>query len=120
MNIVLYRPIRRIVAQRNQVMEEKRGAAERAEADTAEALREFEQRIHAARLEGRQKYQEFKDGAHVQEKDLLQQAAEQAAKDVAEMRQKVVKEIGAARKRLRTQVQAFSTDLAQKILGRSI
>jgi len=120
LNMVLYRPIRKVIAQRNQVIAEREKGIEQADADAAGAVREFEEKVHEARLSGRQKVQEFKDGAYEKEKDLLREASEVSAKELGEIRQKVKKDIAAARKRLRAQIQAFSVDVAQKILGRSV
>ena len=120
MNLVLYRPIRKLVAQRNQFMADKQNVIDRADKESAEALREFEGTIQAARVKGRQKVQEMKELAYQQEKDLLQKSAEESAKQLAGIRQTIKAEIGRARKQLRAQIQAFSLDLAQKILGRSI
>jgi F-type H+-transporting ATPase subunit b len=120
MNLVLYRPIRKLVAQRNQFMADKQNVIDRADKESAEALREFEGTIQTARVKGRQKVQEMKELAYQQEKDLLQKSAEESAKQLAGIRQTIKTEIGRARKQLRAQIQAFSLDLAQKILGRSI
>ena len=120
MNLVLYRPIRKLVAQRNQFMTDKQNVIDRADKESAEALREFEGTIQTARVKGRQKVQEMKELAYQQEKDLLQKSAEESAKQLAGIRQTIKAEIGRARKQLRAQIQAFSLDLAQKILGRSI
>jgi F-type H+-transporting ATPase subunit b len=120
LNTVLYRPIRNIVAQRNKMMADKQQSIERADGEAASAVREFEEKIHEARNMGRQKVVENKDVAYQQEKDLLQKASEQSASELAEMRAKIKKDVAAARKRLRAQIQAFSIDLAQKVLGRSI
>lgn len=120
MNIILYRPIRRLVAQRNEHISEQEQQISQADAEAVAAGQEFEDRIQAARDLGRRKVQELKDGAYQYEKDLLQKAGEHAGEKVQEMRGKVQAEIGAAREQLRSQVQAFAMDLAQKILGRSI
>lgn len=120
MNMILYRPIRRLVAQRNQHIGEQEELIAQADADALAAGQEFDDKIQGARSLGRQKVQELKEAAYQYEKDLLQRAGEQAAVQVEEMRNKVQKDIGAAREQLRSQVQAFALDLAQKILGRSI
>ena len=120
MNLVLYRPIRKLVAQRNQFMADKQNVIDRADKESAEALREFEGTIQTARVKGRQKVQEMKELAYQQEKDLLQKSAEESSKQLAGIRKTIKAEIGKARKQLRAQIQAFSLDLAQKILGRSI
>jgi F-type H+-transporting ATPase subunit b len=120
LNIVLYRPIRNMIAKRNEMIAGREQGIERADADAASAVREFEEKVHEARNQGRQKVQEFKEAAYVNEKDLLREASEASAMELAEIRQKVKKDIAAARKRLRAQIQAFSIDVAQKVLGRSV
>lgn len=120
MNLVLYRPIRRIVAQRKQFINERQAGIERLDAEALAAVQEFNARIQDARKEGRQKIQDMKAAAYEQEKGLLQEAAEHAGKQVQEMRAKVQEDIGTARDELMPQVRAFSVELAQKILGRSI
>jgi F-type H+-transporting ATPase subunit b len=120
MNLVLYRPIRRIVAQRNKHIAEQQAVIEGADAEAAAVVQEFNIKIQEARKLGRQKIQEHKAAAYDQEKDLLQQASDQVAKQVQEMRAKVKSDIAAAREQLRKQVRTFSTNLAQKILGRSL
>jgi F-type H+-transporting ATPase subunit b len=120
LNMVLYRPIRNMIAKRNEVIAGRQQGIERADADAASAVREFEEKVHEARNQGRQKVQEFKEAAYVNEKDLLREASEASAEELADIRQKVKKDIAAARKRLRAQIQAFSIDVAQKVLGRSV
>jgi F-type H+-transporting ATPase subunit b len=120
LNIVLYRPIRNIVAQRNKLMADKKQGIEAADGEVAAVVREFEEKIQEARNMGRQKVQDSKDMAYRGEKDLLQEASEQSVSELTEMRAKIKKDVAAARKRLRAQIQAFSIDLAQKVLGRSI
>ena len=120
MNLFLYRPIRRIVAQRNQFLAEQREAIDLAESETSAAINEFNTRIQQARKEGREKIQEIKAAAYEQEKGLLQTAAEQAAKHVQVTRMIVQSDIRKAREQLGAQVRGFSVELAQKILGRNL
>lgn len=120
MNIILYRPIRRLVARRNQHVREQEEQIARANAEAQAAVEEFDDQMQAARNLGRQKVQELKDAAYQHEKDLLQRAGEQAGNRLQEMRSKVEKDLAAARDQLRSQIHVFATDMAQKILGRSI
>ena len=120
MNLVLYRPIRRIVAQRKQFVDDRQTGIDRLDAEALKSVQEFNARLQDARKEGRQKIQELKAAAYEQEKELLAQATEQAAGQAQTMRAKVQSDIGQAREQLMTQVRSFSVELAQKILGRSI
>ena len=120
MNLVLYRPIRRIVAERKQMIDQQQQAIDNAQAEATAAQQEFVNKIQEARKLGRQRIMELKAGGYEQEKDLLNSAGEEASKQLQEMRAKIRGDIAAARKQLKSQVQAFSADLAQKILGRKV
>ncbi|MEJ5348879.1 MAG: hypothetical protein WHS46_09350 [Desulfosoma sp.] len=120
MNLVLYRPIRRLVAQRNELVSKQRAGIDKAESEAQKALQEFEQRLRAARAAGREKVQELKEAAYRMEKDLLARAAEEAAKEVQTVRERIQTEIGQVRAQLQAQIQVFSKDMAQRILGRSL
>ncbi len=120
MNFVLYRPIRRIVAERQKLMAEKQGGIDRLENDALSALKQYEQRIQESRRSGIQRIQEIKAAAYDEEKELLQKISQEAAAQLQKMRSQVRKDISVARDELRDQVKLFSVQLAQKILGRSI
>jgi F-type H+-transporting ATPase subunit b len=120
MNLFLYRPIRRVVAQRSQFVVEQQEAIEAAESQTSAAMEEFNARIQDARKEGRQKIQDIKASAYEQEKGLLQGASDHAAKQVPVTRMIIQSDIRKARDDLKVQINAFSVELAQKILGRNL
>ncbi|PIU30792.1 MAG: hypothetical protein COT06_11690, partial [Syntrophobacteraceae bacterium CG07_land_8_20_14_0_80_61_8] len=89
-------------------------------AEANNAVRTFEDSIKAARLRGRQKVQEMKDAAHIAEKDLLERAHQGAGQEVQAVKEKIQQDMGTVRDQLKQQVQAFSKDLAQRVLGRSL
>jgi F-type H+-transporting ATPase subunit b len=120
MNFVLYRPIRRIVAERRKMISEKQEGIEGLEAQARAALLEYDKRLQDSRSAGFLKIQELKAAGHEQEKDILRQISEQAAGKVQEMRGRIQREIAIVRMELKHQVRTFSVDLAQKILGRKI
>lgn len=120
MNLILYRPIRRMVAQRNQFIAQQREAIDNAAAEAAAAVDRFNAGLQEARKFGREKIQELKASAYEKEKELLQAAAESAAKQIQVARMTIQTDIREAREKLKGQIQAFSMELAQRILGRSI
>ena len=120
MNLFLYRPIRRIVAQRNKFVTEQREAIEAAESETSAAIHQFDARLLEARKEGREKIQEIKSAAYDQEKGMLQAALDQAGKQVQVTRMAIQTDVRKAREQLEAQIEAFSVELAQKILGRNL
>jgi F-type H+-transporting ATPase subunit b len=120
MNFVLYRPIRRIVAERKKVVSEKQGRIEELEAQAKATLLEYDKRLQDSRTAGFQKIQDLKAAGREQEKEILRQISEQAAAKVHEMRGRIQREIAIVRMELKHEVRLFSVDLAQKILGRNV
>ncbi|MHC1725608.1 MAG: hypothetical protein AB9866_06290 [Syntrophobacteraceae bacterium] len=120
MNMVLYRPIRRIVAERRKMIAGKQEGIERLEAQARAAVADYDLKLQESRRMGFQRIQELKASGYEQEKELLQRMSEEAAGTVQQMRAKIQKDIGDARKELKNQVRSFSMELAQKILGRKI
>jgi F-type H+-transporting ATPase subunit b len=120
MNFVLYRPIRRIVAERKRLISEKQEGIESLEAQVRTALLDYDQTLKDARRTGVQRIQEIKAAGYEQEKELLLRISEQTAAKLQELREKIRRDIEGAREELKQHVKAFSVELAQKILGRSI
>jgi F-type H+-transporting ATPase subunit b len=120
MNLILYRPIRRIVAERKKHMAQKQQVIDRLESQVVAAARDHELKLQEARRSGFQKIQELKAAGYEEEKELLKKVSGEAAEQVQKMRAQIQKDISVARDDLKEQVRSFSMQLAQKILGRSI
>jgi len=120
MNLILYRPIRRIVAERKKLMADKQNAIDGLEAGALEAARNFDLKLQESRRAGFAKIQELKAAGYEEEKEMLRTISAQAGEQVQKMRAQIQKDISIARDELRVQVRNFSMELAQKILGRSI
>lgn len=120
MNIVLYRPVRQMVAKRNKLIMEQRQSIDKANQETEQAVKEFEETLKNARITGRLKFEEFKEEARRHEKELIQKAYQEASEELARVRAEIQKEKEMALKELREQIQVFSIEVASKILGRSL
>ena len=73
MNFVLYRPIRRIVAERKKLISQKQEGIESLEAQAQGALLEYDRKLQDARITGAERIQELKASGYEQEKELLRQ-----------------------------------------------
>jgi F-type H+-transporting ATPase subunit b len=120
MNFVLYRPIRKAVAERKKLIADKQAGIEELEAQVRAALLAYDQGLHDARRTGAQRIQELKAAGYDEEKELLRRSSEQTASQVQELRGKIKEDIATAQKELKQQIKTFAVDLAQKILGRKI
>jgi F-type H+-transporting ATPase subunit b len=120
LNILLFRPIRRIIARRN----EETDTLESAIADLQDRAAQKETGIEESKVEARkdgfaQKEKLRGDGLEEQ-KGILQQAGSSVENKMGEAKEDIEASVARAKKDLEDQIAAFSKELAQKILGRSV
>ncbi len=120
LNLVLFRPIRRIIKERNQVIDDFTVAISSMTKNAQGAMNRFAQKIREAREEGAARVQSLKDEAHEAETKLIAQSNQEAQARISQIRKQLESEIQETRGQLQPQVHAFSRAVAEKILGRSI
>jgi F-type H+-transporting ATPase subunit b len=120
LNILLYKPIRTILRQRA----EKKGLLTSecltAEENLVRKKNEVQEQLQQARKAGMDQKNLLKLDAQEEEKKLLQEANQKVEGELTQARSKIVQQLEAARKSLTGDVAAFSQEIAQKILGRTI
>jgi F-type H+-transporting ATPase subunit b len=120
LNIILYRPIRKVLGQRKDEMDSLSGLLEEFQTKSEQYGKELNENIINARKEAFQKKEEIKGEGLEQERTALQEAGSQAEGKITEARGEIKKSLVSARESLQAEVEGFSKDLAEKILGRSI
>ena len=120
LNIFLYKPIRAILAQRRQEIQSARERAVTVEEQVQKKVAEYEARLRDAKADVGAKRAELIKEAQVEEASLLGKARQEAAASIASIRDRVAKGSVEARTLLRTQAEALSGDICEKILGRSL
>lgn len=120
LNIFLYRPIRRIIAQRG----EEVGSMEHAIREYQEKAEENEKGIQEqtvqARKEGFLVKESLKTEGLEKEKGILQESSSTVEGKISKARSEIDEQLEDVRKILDEQVAVFSKELAEKILGRSV
>ncbi|MGB8719194.1 MAG: ATP synthase F0 subunit B [Desulfobacterales bacterium] len=120
LNLVLYKPIRRILIQRKEkVMALEKGAeTSLQEAKAREAA--FDQGIKAARAKGLKEKDSFMQEAGEEEKRIVGEINAKAQSDLAAVREQIARDAAAVRAALQKEVDGFAKAIGQKILGRAI
>lgn len=120
LNIVLFKPIRTILKERQEKMAGLAADADHFQQRQDEADEELKAVIREAQSEGMERRNELKNQGYDYEKDLMSKVHQ----DLEAERNKVVAsikdQVGQARQGLLDQVDAFSSALAEKVLGRSL
>lgn len=120
LNLILFRPIRKIIKKRNQIMDDFNEDITTMSDRAQESMEQFEQKILGARQEGMARIQSMKDEGEEMEGQLIAATNQEVQGKIEAAREKVASEIQGARTQLHEQVQSFSVALTEKILGRSI
>ena len=120
LNIFLYKPIRKVLAERRQVIDSARDKAASVDLEVQQKMALYEAKLLDAKTEATGRKAEALKQAQVEETAVLEKARKEASDTIGSIRGKVAKEAADARALLTTQAQALSNDICEKILGRSL
>lgn len=120
LNIFLYKPIRKVLAERRQVIDGAREKAASVDSEVQEKMAQYEARLRDAKTEAAGRRAEALKLAQAEETSILEKARKEAAESLGTIRDRVAKEASDARVLLKQQAETLSGDICEKILGRSL
>ncbi|HDZ23019.1 MAG TPA: hypothetical protein ENH70_00595 [Desulfobacteraceae bacterium] len=120
LNIFLYRPIRRIIAQRSEEMGSLEEAIREYQDKAEKNEKSIQENMVLARKEGFQVKESLKMEGLEKEKGILQKSSSTVEDKIRKARSEIDSRVSDVRKILDEQVAVFSKELAEKILGRSV
>jgi F-type H+-transporting ATPase subunit b len=120
LNMFLYKPIRKVLADRRQIIDSAREKTVSVDAEVQVKMEQYEARLHAAKAEAGAHRAESLKLAQVEEAAVLEKARKQASDSLASIRERVAREAGEARELLKKQAEVLSGDICEKILGRNL
>ena len=119
LNILVYRPVFRVMEERRKRVADFESDAASAERKIEERIAEYRAGINEAKEKGNAIRAELKKEGIDREGEILGAAHEGARKSIEEARKKIEKETDAALKVLRGMTEEMGRDIAQKVLGRT-
>lgn len=120
LNLFLFKPIRKVLAERRQVIESARSKTVSVEREVQEKMASYEIKLADAKAEAALRRAAALRQAQEEEALLLDKARKEAAAQLASICAKVAKESDSARELLKKQAGALSGNIIEKILGRSL
>ena len=120
LNKFLYQPIRTILSRRAEEMDTLANRVEEYLGKSEEREKGIEEGTILARKEGYSRREACKAEAASEERGILKEAASSVEQQVGAAREDIEAKIAGVRKALDDQVSALSSELAEKILGRSV
>jgi len=120
LNILLYKPVRNIIRQRNEQVSSLQATVEDLSSKAQQEEVALKENVALARKEGFKEKENLKAQGIEEEKSIVQQAMTQAEQKVGAARSEIETTLAEVRKTLEEQVSIFSKELAEKILGRTV
>jgi F-type H+-transporting ATPase subunit b len=120
LNIFLYKPIRKVLADRRQVVDGAREKAAAVDLEVQEKMAQYEVRLRDAKAVAAERRAESIKQAQAEETSVLEKARAEATVSLGTIRDRVAKEAADARILLKQQAELLSVDISEKILGRSL
>ncbi len=120
LNILLYRPIRKILARRKEKIDGLELSIETSDKDALEKDEAFSAGIKEARARGFKEKEALMQQATDEEKKIIADINSKAQAELAEIRKKIVSEADVARASLQKEIDDFANQICQKILGRAV
>ncbi|MFH1122720.1 MAG: hypothetical protein V1758_03570 [Pseudomonadota bacterium] len=120
LNLFLFRPIRRILEQRSEKVRTFEGMIADFQNKAAQYAKELEESAAAANKEGIREKETLRSDGLDGEKGMLREAMSSATEKIDQARKDIDNKVTEARQSLETQLDAFSKELAEKILRRTV
>jgi F-type H+-transporting ATPase subunit b len=119
LNIVLYKPIRKILLERKAKVEGLSKGIDSANRQAEEKDEAFNIGIREARAKGQKEKEAMMQAAGNEEKEIIGRIMDQAREDLAAVKSQVAKDVDAVKAALEKEVDTFADAITQKILGRA-
>lgn len=120
LNAVLYRPVRRILAERKQKISDLNTDVDTFNKNAKLRADQFDQKFREARRKAKAEFDAARNEAQAAGTEKLQQIKSESDKAKAAQLGTVASEVKAAEQALKAQVESFATDMAGKVLGRAL
>ena len=120
LNLLLYKPIRKILSQRKEKVDGLELSIETSNKDAREKDEAFIAGVKEARLRGVEKKSTLVQEAADEEKSIIADLNQKAQAELKEVRGKIKKEAETARDSLQKEVDSFADQISEKILGRAV
>ena len=120
LNIIVYRPIRGMLKKRRDEIDSSANTTDELKRNIEKYSIEIEENVDSTRKIGLKERVNLRNNGLATEKELLQNAYSQVEEAIGKAKNDIKEKISSARVSLQHEMESFSHELAEKILGRSL
>ncbi len=116
----VFKPILRVLAEREKRMVGDRDEARDLVSQTEERIKEYEEKMYQAKTNAKEMKNNFLKEALKKEREILGEAREESSKIIAKTREKMLEESKAILPELKRDSEQIARKMAQMVLGREV
>ena len=120
LNLLLYRPLRAMLAKRRESIEEGHARAKELTGQIEEKMARYQEQLQAAKAQGHQERAQLRQQAAQEEAGILGAARSEAADQLQAIKGQVATEATQARETLKKETENLAGMIAGKVLGRAL
>lgn len=120
LNIILYRPLRKIMDQRREKVSGLEHEIDGLLKNANQKLEDFKAKLNEANVRGVKEKETLKNAGLVEDKQVTAAARSEAEEHKSQAMSQIEQDVTKAREELKGQVPGFASGIAGKILGRAI
>jgi len=120
LNIFLFKPIRKVMADRKAQIDGARERAVAVDKDVQEKMALYEARLREIKAKANAERDALRSDALREEAAVIEKARKEAADSLSSIKSRVAKEAADAKEFLTVQARSLSLDICEKVLGRSL
>lgn len=120
LNLILYKPIRQILARRKEKIDGMEKSIADASSDAEQRGEAFNVGVKEARVKGLSEKEALVQSAADEEKKVIDEINKKSQASLAEIKEKIAKDTEEVKASLQQEVGAFAEAIGQKILGRVV
>ena len=119
LNMVLYKPIRKILLERKEKMVGMQSAIDGSAQQVQSKEDAYADGVRQARVAGQKEKETLMQAAAEEEKAIIGKINESAQAELKDVREKITQEVGTVKVALEKEIDACANAIGQKILGRA-
>ncbi|MDW7645156.1 MAG: ATP synthase F0 subunit B [Desulfuromonadales bacterium] len=120
LNFILYKPLRSMLQKRKETIDGSHQRAKDLAVQVEEKMAAYQEKLQEAKMTAGKEKATMKEEAVAKETEILSAARQSATATLESMKEKVAGEAEEARKALRSDAENLASDIAAKLLGRSL
>ena len=115
-----YKPVKKLLKQRGDYVEDKIKTAEQREKDSQRLLDETNEEVKAKRIEAMGIVEKAKEDANKERNEILEKAKEEKQAELQRTREEIAQEIEASKDEIHREIVSVALDASSKVLEREV